>query len=83
MIELPNKNWLRSTKKPEYALCLDTDDSFFGWKMVEDNCCGWVSVSRLTIDEVGKAINKIDCQSHIEQLKILFVQLSENHLKEM
>lgn len=79
MIELPNSSWLRSTKMPEYALCLDPNDEFFGWKMKEYNN-RWVSIEKLSLDEIKSVMKKQGCQSHLKQLKILYEEeLKENN----
>lgn len=70
-MDLPNANWLRSPKKPEYAVCLDLEDECFGWIMLETQT-GWESVRKLTLDEVEQAmLEKPDFSGHIPQLRTL------------
>ena len=55
MLDLPNDRWIRSAKMPEYAINLDPDSLFFGWKMVEGECYKkWVSVAQLKTNEIAE-----------------------------
>lgn len=48
---LPSDKWIRSPKKPGWALCLDPAYAHYGWKLYE--CNGqWVSGCLLTDDEI-------------------------------
>jgi hypothetical protein len=52
---LPSKMWVRSTKMPEWAICLDPAHSHYGWKMLENpDGVNWVSQTRLTLTEVRR-----------------------------
>jgi hypothetical protein len=46
-LALPNDQWLRSPKKPEFSICLDQERQFFGWVMQSING-QWVSIRKLT-----------------------------------
>ncbi len=50
MVDLPNDNWIRSDKQPNWSVCLDPADRFYGWKMYECNG-NWVSGQKLTAEE--------------------------------
>lgn len=77
MVEIPNDNWIRSIKKPEYAVCLDPDSIFFGWKMLEDNeCKEWIVSGRLDRCEIIKAMCREDFKNHLKQLTLLLENLS-------
>lgn len=70
MIDLPNTNWVRSTKMPSYAVCLDPQSDFFGYKMVESGD-RWVVVSALKPKEVSFALHSVDFENHQQQLRQL------------
>ncbi len=70
MVELPNSDWIRSPKMPNYAVCLDRNNRFFGWKMTECNG-NWTSVGKLTPEELVKAGRSHDFAAHLEQLSEL------------
>lgn len=56
MIDLPNSKWVRSPKMPEYAVCMDPQDRFFGWKMMENpDGVHWTSVGKMSLEEAIKA----------------------------
>lgn len=76
MVDLPNKLWIRSTKKPGWAICLDPDDRFFGWKMFEHPDGRWVSGGALSRDEVIYARTKPELAEFIGELDKLLVDLS-------
>lgn len=60
-LTLPNEQWLRSPKMPEYAICFDPADPFFLWKMVENEAYGtWTSVAALTPEEMVELVAKVD-----------------------
>lgn len=64
-VPLPNDKWIRSTKKPNWALCLDKENRMYGWKMYELNG-GWVSGSALSMSEVEIALQSDSLQVHRE-----------------
>lgn len=68
-IDLPNMNWVRSPVKPDWALCLDPEADFFGWKMYECNG-NWVSSEKLTLNEVQTCLSRTpdDLIPHIARL---------------
>lgn len=77
MIELPNDQWVRSTKQPNWALCLEPANRFYGWKMYE--CNGrWVSGAKLTRDEVDTALTLAELHEHKQKLAALRSTLGEN-----
>lgn len=75
MIELPNELWIRSTKMPEWAICLDPDDRFFGWKMFEHPDGRWVSGGALSREEVIRAKEKPELVGFIDELDKLLVRI--------
>ena len=71
---LPSDKWARSTKQPKWALCLDPDNRFFGWKCY-DNHGRWVSGTKMTLEEIEQALQKTDLipwRAQLEQLKTTF-----------
>ena len=76
MVELPNDQWLRSPRLPEYAICLDPSNRFYGWMMVENEAHKtWSSVSRLSVIDVERVTLSPDCRSHLPQLNRLLAKL--------
>ena len=72
MVELPNKDWIRSTKRPEYSICLDVDSSFFGWKLFENSFFkNWEPVKSLTQDEIIVMKEMPSFNQHINHLNKL------------
>jgi hypothetical protein len=55
MVELPNANWIRSEQRPDWSVCLDPENRFYGWKMFECNG-NWASSAKLTASEVEYAL---------------------------
>lgn len=69
-VPLPNSDWARSEKKPEWALCLDPADDYFGWKFYE--CNGrWVSGGELSQTEVEQALKMPALKSFAKNLQTL------------
>ncbi len=77
-LALPNSNWVRSPLLPIYALCLEAENYYFGWIMVEDEDDRWDSVRKLTIEEIDESLEKDDLAGHISQLKTLREQMTAN-----
>lgn len=79
MIDLPNDNWVRSPKQPNWALCLDPAAKCFGWKMYENVAYQqWATGTPLTPAEVDKALLNNTLQKHWPQLKQLRDRLMDN-----
>jgi hypothetical protein len=70
VIELPNENWVRGQKQPDWSLCLDPANTFYGWKMYECNG-NWVSGNRLTGEEVVKAMSMPSLREHWPKFQAL------------
>ena len=70
MIKLPNDKWVRSTKLPQWALCLDPQARHYGWKMYEGPE-GWVSGSALTLYEIRNGLTKEDLRAFWPDLQAL------------
>lgn len=70
MVELPNENWIRGTKQPDWAICLDPANRFYGWKMYERNG-NWVSGARLTGEDVVKAMSMPALREHWPKFQAL------------
>lgn len=73
MVPLPNSLWLRSTKQPEWATCLDPEDAVnYGRKCRErESLQCWEPRGLLRLDEVELALSYNDCSSHWPQLTAL------------
>lgn len=70
MLELPNENWIRAHKQPNWSLCLDPANRFYGWKMYEGGG-NWVSGARITDEEVEKAISMPSLLEHRPKFQAL------------
>lgn len=57
-VELPNCRWMRSPLQKDYAICLDPENKFCGWLMLEGWDNNWVSVRKLTTDDLIKLREK-------------------------
>jgi hypothetical protein len=79
VIDLPNENWIRATKRPDWALCLDSNNSFYGWKMYEMNGY-WVSGARLTAEEIVKAMGMPALAAHWSKLQALLAHRAKNDI---
>ena len=80
MIELPNALWLRSPKQPQYALCFDPSNSFFLWKMIENEAYNtWTSVAALSPRELARILELSDplLDPYRPAVKARLQQLSE------
>jgi hypothetical protein len=53
-VELPNCRWMRSPIQKDYAICLDPENAFVGWLMLEGWDDNWVSVRKLTTADLIK-----------------------------
>lgn len=53
-VELPNFQWMRSPLQKDYAICLDPEDRFAGWLMLEGWDNNWVSMRMLTVEDLIK-----------------------------
>ncbi len=72
MVALPNNKWIRSPKKPEYAVCLDKQNKFYGWKTIESiTYDDWRGIARLTREELIKATKKPAFKDHLIELNDL------------
>ena len=73
-VELPNSRWVRSPKKPEWSICLDMVDDFFGWLFCEVNG-KWVSKYKMTVEDINYSLENIDrveqFKPFVEEFKIL------------
>jgi hypothetical protein len=74
-VPLPNDKWLRSEKLSNWAVCLDPEDRFFGWKMYE-NADGehWVSGAALTDDEARRLQSYPAATPHRERITELLTR---------
>lgn len=77
MLKLPNDLWLRGNKLPNYAICLDPANRFFGWQMVEHPDGQWMSVKALTMDETATLKGLAAAAAHIAQILELQVKLAK------
>jgi hypothetical protein len=55
MVPLPNDLWIRSPKRPDYAVCFDEGDHLFLWKCKEDGDT-WIGVRKLHREELWKCL---------------------------
>lgn len=62
-VPLPNSNWVRSTKMPKWAICLDPSARHYGWKMAEYDG-RWVSGGELSLGEIEWALNEPTLAEH-------------------
>lgn len=61
MIDLPNDKWLRSPKKPDYAICFDPANRHFLWVFRENpDGVNWTSVYALTAEDLVVLLGKKD-----------------------
>jgi len=51
-VPLPNEKWIRSPKQRDYAICLDPGSAHPGWLMLEGWNDNWVSVRKLTQEDL-------------------------------
>lgn len=75
-VPLPNANWIRSEKMPEYAINLDPESRFFGWKMREHAGSQWVSVLPMRIADVCKCFKYAAFANHHDRLADLLEKLT-------
>ena len=75
-VPLPNHRWVRSPKQPDWALNLDKDSEFFGWKMKEQ-AGKWVSQEGLSLKDINDAL---ESGSHELQQYRLLLKLLRNKL---
>lgn len=75
-VPLPSEKWIRSTKQPNWSICLDKQYRTYGWKMYELNG-RWVSGSALSIDEVEHILMSENL-SELYKHKSLFEELKEH-----
>lgn len=77
MIDLPNNLWIRSTKQPDWAICLDPDDADrYGRKCRErEELQCWEARSLLRLDEVQWSLQEYDCRTHWLQFAMLLVSM--------
>jgi hypothetical protein len=55
MVDLPNDLWVRSSKRPDLAVCFDEGDHLFMWRCREEGDT-WVGIRRLTREEMWQAL---------------------------
>lgn len=61
MIPLPNVKWVRSTKMPAFAICMDPDSPFFCCIMTENaSRDDWAKVSALGAEDMVEFIEAVD-----------------------
>lgn len=79
-LALPNEHWVRGTRRPDWSICLDPANPFYGWKMYA--CNGhWVSGTRLTMAEAMRMANITDLLDHWPALDALIRHLArQDHL---
>jgi len=76
-VELPNCRWIRSPTQKDYAICLDPEDKFTGWLMLEGWDNHWVSIRKLTEVDLVKLRDKASVNqahraliiAHLERLQ--------------
>lgn len=69
-IDLPNDQWIRSHKMSEWALCMDPQNRFYGWKCKAVNG-QWVSQEALTDADIENALGKVSLREHWPKFEAL------------
>lgn len=69
-IDLPNDQWIRSHTMMDWALCMDPQDRFYGWKCRAING-RWVSQGELTAEDIENAIGKVSLREHWPKFEAL------------
>lgn len=77
-VELPNCRWMRSPKQKDCAVCLDPEDRFAGWLMLEGWSNNWVSVRKLSNEDLVKLRDNAHISSAHKALIIAHLERCTN-----
>ena len=78
-VPLPNKNWVRSVKRPNWSICFDPNDNCFGWKMQEsEDKTHWVEGGPLSLPEIEIALTMPSLADFTSHLRLLRKRLEKN-----